>query len=440
MINSKLHNPIIAKKSFLSNAVIEKFNNDDELAINDLSNVTPVIPETGRIWYNTESEVYKFVNINDGEVYIDEFLSKTDTRIQNIISEIEFKNSISIIKSDLSNLLNIDISNELFEYNGVDIQFNTTSTKIVSTDSFIINDGIVDKIITDHTNNELTISYATTNINSDVSVDGNVIISGDLTVGGQTTKVDIAAENMTIADNIIILNSNLTTEDPRLASAIVDGVDVDMNAGIAVNRGSEGIVDLIKWVESTDTSTDETLKEATANVSIWNYESATPSYELHQIIDSYTLGREILDKSGTSWIGYDGYNGINYITAVNNGATEAEALNYSYKVTAGKLDSIVDDIVQKIDHDSFNRINNVRVGETTTAGTSFQISHNLGTVFVDVKIQREDNGSWFFDILPIEVIDENTILIETSESTKIRYMISTIDGFDIDQTTDLIIS
>jgi len=440
MIHSKLHNPIIASNSFLSNAVIEKLDNNGELAINDSSNTTPIIPETGRIWYNTDNEVFKFVNINNGEIYIDEFLSKTDTRIQNIISKIEFKNSISIIKSDLSKLLNIDKLNESFEYNGMDVQFNTATITILATDSFTINDGIIDKIIADHTNNELTLSYATTSIISDVSVDGNMIISGDLTVGGQTTKVDIAAENMTIADNIIILNSNLTTEDPRLASTIVDGVDVDMNAGIAVNRGSEGVVDLIKWVESTDTSTNETLKEATANISIWNYESATPSYELHQIIDSYTLGRKILDKSGASWIGYDGYEGINYIISINDGVTETEALKYSYKLDAGKLDNVVDNIVQKIDHDSFNRVNNVRVGETTTAGTSFQISHNLGTVYVDVRIQREDNDSWFFDTLPIEVIDENTILIETSESTKIRYMISTIEGFDIDQTTDLIIT
>ena len=245
---------------------------------------------------------------------------------------------------------------------------------------------------------------------------------------------------MTIADNVIILNSNLDlTVDPRLASTIVDGTDVDANAGLAVNRGSEGILDLIKWVESTDVTTLETLKEGTANVSIWNYEAAIPSYELHQIIDAYTLGRQIVDKSGTSWIGYDGYEGINYTNAINAGATSDDASNYSFKIEPDQLDNVVDTLVQEIDNIKFDNNNSVRVGQTVGMGTEFTITHNLGTVFVDVRIQREDEGAWYFDTLPIQVIDENTIKVVSTEITRIRYMISAIQGFDVNHATELVI-
>lgn len=277
-------------------------------------------------------------------------------------------------------------------------------------------------------------------IQGNTRVDGNMVVSGDLIVGGKTTKVDVAAENMTIADNVVILNSNLDlTVDPRLASTIVDGTDVDANAGLAVNRGSEGILDLIKWVESTDVTTLETLKEGTANISIWNYEAAIPSYELHQIIDAYTLGRQIVDKSGASWIGYDGYEGINYTNAINAGATSDDASNYSFKIKPDQLDNVVDTLVQEIDNIKFDDNNSVRVGQTVGMGTEFTITHNLGTVFVDVRIQREDEGNWYFDTLPIQVIDENTIKIVSTEITRIRYMISAIQGFDVNHATELVI-
>ena len=72
-------------------------------------------------------------------------------------------------------------------------------------------------------------------------------------------------------------------------------------------------------------------------------------------------------------------------------------------------------------------------------GTEFTITHNLGTVFVDVRIQREDEGNWYFDTLPIQVIDENTIKVVSTEITRIRYMISAIQGFDVNHATELVI-
>lgn len=526
MIKTKLHSPIIAKNSHISNAVVEKVNLNDEQLFSDFGSTTPILPETGRIWFNSETGTFKFANIGiggNGNNYVDEFLSKTDYRLQSVVSKIDFKDSIKIFNSDgteqvvidsLTKDFTINNSNK-FEVSSTNFKANIsasfiltdgTKTKISAnntTDSFnlayktstvngqdlnlvlsksiIVNDGITDKIIIDNTNNnisisystistnstntnntisekliindgtndkivadniadELTINYNTLNITGDTTFDGSVLINGNLTVGGQTTKVDISAENMRIADNVIILNSNLTTEDPRLASAIVEGTDVDNNAGIVVNRGNQGELDLITWVESTDVSTLDSLKLGTAQVSIWNYEIATPAYTLSQILDAYTLGRVNKDISGSNWIGYDGENGVNHQNGLTSGKSASELNDYTFKLNPDSLDNTVDSIVHAIDDIKYNTFNSVRVGETVTAGISFKITHNLNTVYVDVKIQREDNGRWFYDILPIEVIDSNTILIESTEITKIRYMISAIQGFDVNQATDLVIS
>lgn len=534
MLKSKLHNPIIAQNSHLENAVVEKVNLADEKVFSDLGNVTPVVPETGRVWYNSESGTFKFANIGlggDGENFVDEFLSKTDLRPQMVVSKVDFKDTLKVLNTDGTEQLVVDsatktltvdnstkveittddvttaVTNSIVVTDGTndkivannqsntltvnynDIQTNGQNVKFVSSDSIVVNDGVTDKILIDnnndlisivydtigttstnlnisssdvqadvtskltltdgtndkivanHTDDSLSINYSETTVTGNATVDGNMVVTGDLTVGGTATKIDVASENMTIADNVIILNSNLkVTDDPRLASAIVDGTDVDNNAGIAVNRGSEGVLDLVKWLESTDTTTDETLKSGTANVSIWNYEAATPAYELHQIIDAYTLGRQVTDKSGASWVGYDGETGTNYANAIGSGATPTEASEYAFKLDAGKLDDTLDQITQEIDTVKFDGMNSVRVGETPTEGKEFTITHNLGTVFVDVKIQRQDNGNWYFDVLPIQVINANTIKVVATETTKIRYMISAIQGFDVNQATELTIA
>jgi len=636
MIKAKLHNPVIAKDSHIENAVMQKVTSSAEAVFSDLGNATPVVPEIGRVWFNTENGVFRFANINGGTNYVDEFLSRTDLRAQTVASKVTIKDTfkvnntsggtiftvdatsknVTIAGASYSSTLSGNSSETITGNNTVGITgtssttingavtetyqstknenvsnnsyltigglFNTTVTGNVTetyqaaksegvttnytltvggtssttvsgavttnvtgnvtetfsanqttnvtgavglkvgqtltltdgsnnvkfranntanslttnyttvdvngqtethkmSNKFVINDGSTDKYVIDNTNNKVTIVYATlestntdvvidasnsfklkdsgvekifadhannalnitydeVNITGNATVDGNMLITGDLTVGGQTTKVDIASEQLTIADNIIVLNANLTDEDPRLASAIVSGGDVDADAGISVNRGSQGILPMIRWVESDDTSSAETLKQAVAKVSIWNYEAGQPAYQLYQIIDAYTAARQTANKSGTSWIGYDGQKGTHYNDAIAAGATSSEALEYSFKIDADSLDDVIDSIVQEIDELKFNNKNTVRVGETPSAGKSFTITHNLGTVFVDVRIQRQDDTEWLFDVLPTKVVDSNTVMIESTETTKIRYMITAIEGFDVNQATELVIA
>ena len=70
-----------------------------------------------------------------------------------------------------------------------------------------------------------------------VTVDDNLIVSGDLTVSGTTTTVN--TETINLADNIIVLNANAT------------GAPTE-NAGIEVERGDSANV-VLRWNESTDT-------------------------------------------------------------------------------------------------------------------------------------------------------------------------------------------
>ena len=514
MIKSKLHNPIIAKNSSLENAVVEKVTSNKERIFSDLTSTTPVVPETGRIWFNTESNTFKFANKADAGNFVDEFLSRTDKREQTVVSKLNVNNTFNVANTGGKNILSVDVEksevlingnslcvkdinnnvykivtnhiNNTFELNYSDIDLIGKIETHKISDKFIINDGLTHKLIADNATNKFSISYdsltstgknveisfdeslsfkrgtdnkilasnandsldinyakvnitGNTKIKGETTLEGNVIITGDMTVGGSTTKIDIISENMNIADNVIVLNSNLKeNDDPRIPVAI-GGTVVDNNAGISVNRGSQGTLDIIKWVESSDTNSIETLKMGKVKISIWNNDTTTPGYELHQVVDTHTLGKTSLNESGASIVGYDGHAGSKYTQMVSSGVPTDKINQYSFKVEPSKLDVVIDSVVQEIDTLKFNNFNDVRVGETTNPGKKFTITHKLGTIYVDVKIQREENGSWYFDLLPIQVIDENKILIESAESTNIRYMISAIRGIDINQSTDLLI-
>lgn len=77
-----------------------------------------------------------------------------------------------------------------------------------------------------------------TGVSGSFTVGSNLIVTGNLTVNGTTTTVH--SETMTVDDNIIVLNSNVSSGTPT------------ENGGIQVRRGS-GTSASILWDESTDT-------------------------------------------------------------------------------------------------------------------------------------------------------------------------------------------
>ena len=74
-------------------------------------------------------------------------------------------------------------------------------------------------------------------LNDNAEVSGNLIVGGNLTVSGTTTTVN--SETISLADNLIDLNSNFTTGTPT------------ENSGIRILRGDSPTVQM-RWNESTD--------------------------------------------------------------------------------------------------------------------------------------------------------------------------------------------
>jgi hypothetical protein len=97
-----------------------------------------------------------------------------------------------------------------------------------------------DSVASNTLNTDLSLSGNGTGkvyLNDNAEVNGNLVVGGNLTVSGTTTTVN--SETISLADNIIDLNSNFTTGTPT------------ENAGIKIKRGDSSDVQ-IRWNESTD--------------------------------------------------------------------------------------------------------------------------------------------------------------------------------------------
>ena len=98
----------------------------------------------------------------------------------------------------------------------------------------------VDAIESRSTDTDLTLTANGTGkvyVNDNFEASGNVVVGGNLTVSGTTTTVN--SETISLADNIIDLNSNFTSGTPT------------EDAGIRVMRGDSTAVQM-KWVEAQD--------------------------------------------------------------------------------------------------------------------------------------------------------------------------------------------
>lgn len=110
------------------------------------------------------------------------------------------------------------------------ISDGTTSTTL-STGNTLTVQGTADEITVSNNANTLTVGLP-----QDVTVARNLTVDGDLVVNGDT--VTLNTETLTVDDNTIVLNNNVT------------GAPTE-NAGIEVERGSSDNVSIL-WNESTD--------------------------------------------------------------------------------------------------------------------------------------------------------------------------------------------
>jgi hypothetical protein len=135
---------------------------------------------------------------------------------------------------------------------------------ISSSDGNAVNFGAAiktDTISSKTSNTDLSLSGEGTGkvyLNDNAEVSGNLVVGGNLTVSGTTTTVN--SETISLADNIIDLNSNFTTGTPT------------ENAGIKIKRGDSSDVQ-IRWNESADKW--EITNDGTIYSSIAGLESPT---------------------------------------------------------------------------------------------------------------------------------------------------------------------
>jgi hypothetical protein len=111
-------------------------------------------------------------------------------------------------------------------------------------------------------------------LNDNAEVNGNLVVGGNLTVSGTTTTVN--SETISLADNIIDLNSNFTTGTPT------------ENAGLRIMRGDSNAVQ-IRWNESTDK---------------WEFTTDGTNYSVIAGLDSPTFTGTVTIPAGASISGY----------------------------------------------------------------------------------------------------------------------------------------
>ena len=123
------------------------------------------------------------------------------------------------------------------------------------------------------------------NITGTLQTSSNAIIGGDLTVSGTTTTVN--TETINLADNNIVLNSNLSSSTAP-----------SENGGITINRGS-ATDKVFQWNESTDYwEIDDVLEIETATG--WVQIGSKNTYHAHIYTDrpSYYFNRHIIVDQG----------------------------------------------------------------------------------------------------------------------------------------------
>jgi hypothetical protein len=189
-----------------------------------------------------------------------------------------------------------------------------------------------------------TLSWLRDNASA-VSTNDDVTITGNLTVSGTTVSVDV--ESVTIADNILILNSNVTGSPTE-------------NAGIEIERGTSTNVS-IRWNESTDR---------------WQFTNDGTTYlDLSSIIENsvqlglHTTGDYVENiSSGTGVI-------------ISDGTGEGSSPTISIGQAVGTSDTV-----------TFNVVNADLTGDVT--GTVSDISNHGISDLSDVTINDASDGDF----------------------------------------------
>ena len=123
-----------------------------------------------------------------------------------------------------------------------------------------------------------------------VTVDDNLIVTGNLTVSGSTTSVN--TETLTVDDNIIVLNNNVTSAPTE-------------NAGIEVERGSSTNV-VLRWNETSDvwelTNDGTTYGTIATTTDVSSAAGAVTVDNLFDVVITSAANKDFLMHNGTNWV------------------------------------------------------------------------------------------------------------------------------------------
>ena len=239
------------------------------------------------------------------------------------------------------------------------------------------------------TNNEITVSASAGAVQiglpDNVTVAGDLVVDGNLTVSGSTTYLNTAT--LTVEDNIVLLNSNAT------GTPVAD-------AGIEVERGDSANASFF-WDESEGkwTANNGSASYAVSLVGhthttsdITNFQEAVEDVVGTMATDSATIDFGYTDNAGGA-----GTLSASVILAASN----------SYLSTTSGLAVDKSTLESAFVTDGFTKKASANVGNGSS--TSFAITHSLGSR--DVIVNVYDNAS--FDTVETDVVrtDANTVTV-----------------------------
>lgn len=233
-------------------------------------------------------------------------------------------------------------------------------------------------------------------IGNDIHVMGDATIEGDLTVNGTVTSVN--TETVTIADNMILLNSNATGSATE-------------NAGIEVERGDDPNV-VLRWNETSNTweatrdgSTYAAIVLAGDDISTGDITNFTE--------DVQDAVGNILSDSGTIDFTYSD-------STPSISAAVILATSNSYLSTTSGLAVDKSSLESALITDGFTKKVAATIGNNTNS--SFAITHNLGTRDVVVEVYTTDTyESVFTEVVrtSTNVVTINTNNVPATDSLRV---------------------
>jgi hypothetical protein len=219
------------------------------------------------------------------------------------------------------------------------------------------------------TANEVTVSASagaiTIGLPDDVTIGGNLGVTGNLTVSGSVTTLN--TETLLVEDNQITLNSNVT------------GVPA-ANAGLEVERGDSTNASLI-WNESSDKWSAGLLGSETA-ISLEGHTHVPSDITGIQEYVEDTVSTMLTDSSTIDFTYSDNSTSAGTFTA------DIITASTSYLTTGSGLAVDISSVESKLVTDGFPK--KYAVGNTSLTSTggvcTWTVTHNLGTKDVTVQV------------------------------------------------------